>query len=475
MSGIYTPEQLGIKPPAGGFQTGGWYQGRQYWNGTFSDPGVIHPWSNQQGAGQAVSQEVKAQSAAAQGVSLQQFNDYLDKVSVANIQAPVTPSYITGSTQNYVSGLNAEVEAARKALEQRLAQDQAQTQAELEAAKKREAEAVQGVSTLTTPFRETLEKTERERLGTDVVLSQQRQLLDELDQLLTEGNQLIRQQKEVTGLAAIRNPRIQKTMDDIAARAGVINAVVSLQNTYLANAYQSIDRSVNAIAQDRKDRLAYYDTVLNLANRDIINLDNKSQEVAKEQINLLKFDLEQTTKTADYIKQLMVNPDTALLLAQSGVTLNDSIETVNKKLADVQYANEVRDLSNKMSTSGYVAVVDPKSVPQNQLITITDSKGNKYYYRKAVTGESSFDTTSFLRDKLREAGYKVSGGTPTTTETKIPQVNVDLIWDEVFGNSIGTMAGAPAFSPAGGVGTVWKDSTGKKWIYTVNGWKMTNS
>jgi hypothetical protein len=59
---VYTPTSLGIKAPTGGFAQGGWYSGRQYWNGTLSDPGSIHQESNQQGAGQAVSNEVIAQT-----------------------------------------------------------------------------------------------------------------------------------------------------------------------------------------------------------------------------------------------------------------------------------------------------------------------------------------------------------------------------------------------------------------------------
>lgn len=74
---LYSPESLGIKPPPTGFQEGGWYAGRQYIGGTLGDPGVIHPNSKQIGAGQAVSQEVNNQSAAAQGVSPDQFNAYL--------------------------------------------------------------------------------------------------------------------------------------------------------------------------------------------------------------------------------------------------------------------------------------------------------------------------------------------------------------------------------------------------------------
>ena len=58
-----TPEKAGIKPPTGGFQQGAWYSGRQYWGGTLSDPNVIHPSSDQPGAGQSVSKEVVQQTA----------------------------------------------------------------------------------------------------------------------------------------------------------------------------------------------------------------------------------------------------------------------------------------------------------------------------------------------------------------------------------------------------------------------------
>lgn len=43
-------------------QQGGWYDGQQFWGGTLSQPGQINSMSNQQGAGQAVSKEVIAQT-----------------------------------------------------------------------------------------------------------------------------------------------------------------------------------------------------------------------------------------------------------------------------------------------------------------------------------------------------------------------------------------------------------------------------
>jgi hypothetical protein len=76
MPQLYSAAQLGISAPSGGFQNGGWYQGRQYYNGMLGDANVItNP--NQTGYGQGVSAEVRKQSAAAQGVSPEQFDSYL--------------------------------------------------------------------------------------------------------------------------------------------------------------------------------------------------------------------------------------------------------------------------------------------------------------------------------------------------------------------------------------------------------------
>lgn len=52
----------GVPEPAGGWKQGAWVQGRQYWGGTLSQPGQIHPQSPQAGAGQKVSREVMAQT-----------------------------------------------------------------------------------------------------------------------------------------------------------------------------------------------------------------------------------------------------------------------------------------------------------------------------------------------------------------------------------------------------------------------------
>jgi len=100
----YTPESLGVKRPEGGFQTGGWYGGRQYWEGTLGEAGAIHQSSNQQGAGQAVSQEVRGQSAQQQGVSLPQFNQYIEGQAQQGAGvAPASPPPSSQPQQGQVS------------------------------------------------------------------------------------------------------------------------------------------------------------------------------------------------------------------------------------------------------------------------------------------------------------------------------------------------------------------------------------
>ena len=68
----------GVTSPEGGFQQGGWYNGRQYWGGTLSSPGVINSQSNQVGAGQAVSAEVNKATSIAAGKAPDANQNYID-------------------------------------------------------------------------------------------------------------------------------------------------------------------------------------------------------------------------------------------------------------------------------------------------------------------------------------------------------------------------------------------------------------
>jgi len=106
MSVIKDP--AGNPAPTGGFSTGGWYSGFQYWNGTFaSQAGQIHPASDQQGAGETVSEEVNIQGDIAQGLApgtnqayINQQNAQPQQQQQQTQQTPATPSTPGASSQS---------------------------------------------------------------------------------------------------------------------------------------------------------------------------------------------------------------------------------------------------------------------------------------------------------------------------------------------------------------------------------------
>ena len=73
-------------------QNGGWYDGQQFVNGTLSNPGVINSQSTQQGAGQAVSAAVVAQTNPNNVTYLQSQNP-----QAAPATTPATPSTPTST------------------------------------------------------------------------------------------------------------------------------------------------------------------------------------------------------------------------------------------------------------------------------------------------------------------------------------------------------------------------------------------
>lgn len=451
----YNPSQIGITAPSGGFQQGGWYGGRQYWNGSLSDVGVIHPDSNQHGAGQSVSKDVVNQSSSANW-------SYIQNQSSINANSINQPVNLNLPSNQATSGLQADVQTYRTQLDSVLSNQKATVDAKLEEARKTEQEALSQVKTLTTPFRENLETTQRESLYINKNFEANQQLVNELEQLLTEGNNLIKQQQSVTGLSSIRNPRIQQTMTDVQARAGVIEAVINARNGQIAQAQNLIDRSISAITNDQNDQLMYYQTVLSLANRDIVSLDTESKDIAKQQIALIKSDLTRAESTVDYVKQLMLDPDKAALMGQAGVSLNDSVETINTKLQNAVYYNEVQEYSNKITMSGGTVVLDPSTVPASQLVSYTDSKGQVHYYKMPSTKSGSgFDLSSFY-SQLTNAGV----------DTDMSSIIYDVV-SGGNGNSSSSTAQtqSPIFSPSGGIGTRYTDpATGVTWVYKSTGW-----
>lgn len=93
----------GVKAPTGGFQQGGWYEGRQYWNGTLSAPGVINQYSDQVGAGQAVSDEILQSTSIAAGLAPDANKNFIQQQQNQPQQGGGGSQLTSGSLSNYLS------------------------------------------------------------------------------------------------------------------------------------------------------------------------------------------------------------------------------------------------------------------------------------------------------------------------------------------------------------------------------------
>jgi hypothetical protein len=104
---VYTPSQLKITPPKEGFQTGGWYSGRQYWNGTLSEPGQEHPESSSASAGQNVSNAVIAQTNPANVayIASEKAKAAANPVTPQTSSQPTMTPQSTGATTDLSAGI----------------------------------------------------------------------------------------------------------------------------------------------------------------------------------------------------------------------------------------------------------------------------------------------------------------------------------------------------------------------------------
>lgn len=216
------------------------------------------------------------------------------------------------------------------------------------------------------PFREELEKSERERLYVNENFEANQALTRELETLLTEGNELIKKQKEQPVVQSVLNKRAQKTLADVTARTGVIEAVMSARTGQIGEAYRLIDRSIEAVTADRKDQLEFYSTIYNFyegqktdKKKEVGELDKEKLDFVKAQIGLLENDLAKADENAENIKKLMTDPETALFMANAGVTLNDTPAEVNAKMAEQAKRDEIKDLKKELALEGYTYLPFP--------------------------------------------------------------------------------------------------------------------
>ncbi len=262
------------------------------------------------------------------------------------------------------------------------------------------------VKPLLTAFRDKLEKSERERLKVEDNFFANQKLTEEMETLLTGLQSEVTSAEAQTGLSSILTPRINKLKEDVNARVGVIQAVMNARNGQIGVANNLIDRSISNIEKDRKDQLAYYQSIYNFygeqkdtEGKKLITLTGDQKDYIKKQISFLENEAELSQESVNYIKDAMINPQYADFMGRAGVKLTDSIPEIQDKLSTETYKQEIIELNNKMEENGYQFLPAGQGTkPSNEISIMRDSRGKEYTYWKEGGGTAKASDYQIITD-----------------------------------------------------------------------------
>ena len=188
--------------------------------------------------------------------------------------------------------------------------------------------------------------------------NKRRSVVNELETVLTQGNQLIEQARGAP-ISRYRNAGVAEAMQNVQARAGVLNAVISGLDGNLNAAHSIINNTRTAVAAQWTDQLNYNKTYMDLVSSGQLAKNKINDDYASTQITLAERKLSQLEATAETINNLMIDPESAQFMADAGITLNDSVEEINAKMSEQTKVQERQDVMNELKMEGYEYVPFP--------------------------------------------------------------------------------------------------------------------
>lgn len=238
-----------------------------------------------------------------------------------------------------------------------------------------------------------------------------RSVVSELEKLLTEGNRLIESSRTLPVSMSVLNKSASRSLQDVQARAGVLQAVVAGLDGNMSQARSLISGATSAVSALWRDKVEYNRAYLALVERGGLAKNKIHQDFANAEIKLAERKLADIEETKNYIQKLMINPESAQFLASAGVSLNDSIEEINTKMAEQARTDEIDEVINDLKLEGYQYV--PFADGRTDTVSL-DVGGQTLYFippasvledwagKGASGGGSGFTATQ--RNKLEQAG-----------------------------------------------------------------------
>lgn len=189
--------------------------------------------------------------------------------------------------------------------------------------------------------------------------NKRRAVVNELDTLLTQGNQLIEQSLNAPVSLSVLNKGVNNAAQAVQARAGVLQAVVAGLDGNVNAAHSIIENTRTAVAAQWQDQLDYNKTYMSLVESGQLAKNKINDNYANSQIVLAERKLNQLDATAKTITDLMIDPESAQFMADAGITLNDSVEEIQGKMAEQTKKQEIMNTKNTLIKEGYEYVPFP--------------------------------------------------------------------------------------------------------------------
>ena len=291
-------------------------------------------------------------------------------IDAATLRSGGTPNMPEPTAQNvtesFQGGLQASTEAARTNLDTTLKTERDAALKRQDDLNKRQEKLVQNSNP---ENRETFQQEQRivqnqldaaetASASLEEDFNKRRSVVNELDTLLTQGNQLIEQARGAP-ISRYRNAGVAEAMQNVQARAGVLNAVISGLDGNFNAAHSIINNTRTAVAAQWTDQLNYNKTYMDLVSSGQLAKNKINDDYASTQITLAERKLSQLEATAETINNLMIDPESAQFMADAGITLNDSVEEINAKMSEQTKVQERQDVMNELKMEGYQYVPFP--------------------------------------------------------------------------------------------------------------------
>ena len=279
-----------------------------------------------------------------------------------NMPEPTAPNV----AESFQGGLQASTEAARTNLDTTLKTERDAALKRQDDLNKRQEKLVQNSNP---ENRETFQQEQRivqnqmdaaetASASLEEDFNKRRSVVNELETVLTQGNQLIEQARGAP-ISRYRNAGVAEAMQNVQARAGVLNAVISGLDGNFNAAHSIINNTRTAVAAQWTDQLNYNKTYMDLVSSGQLAKNKINDDYASTQITLAERKLSQLEATAETINNLMIDPESAQFMADAGITLNDSVEEINAKMSEQTKVQERQDVMNELKMEGYQYVPFP--------------------------------------------------------------------------------------------------------------------